>query len=477
MIEIILSCLIGTVYGLIIGLIPAAGATTGLVGLFGAMSFFLFEPYLGVVFLMAVVGASTTCDTYSSILLGIPGANSSAATMVDGHPLALQGKANYALTAAIITSTLNGLIWGMAVFLFFPYYGQLILWLGIPEMWALVIMALVTVGFISNNFWFRSCCAIIIGLFLGSIGIDPITGLDRLTFGWEYLADGIQIIPIVAGLFAIPELLEMFRQTKKSVIIPNENQTLNGIIAVWKYRWTALRGGIIGAIIGLLPGLGGAISDWLSYGATVALNPKEKFGEGNIKGVIGPEGSNNAQKATSMIPTVLFGIPGASFAAILLGLFAFLGFELGTTELILNTQFFHSMSIGFLGSTILIAIFCLICNKYISRLLLIPFKYYCPVILTFIIWSCLMYTGGIADIIMLIICSILGIIMKKYYFSRPALLLAYILAPKLESLSIQMIALYNIDMLLGRPIFIILCLLSLIMFIGSILKKNRISYT
>lgn len=472
----IVSLILGTLYGLLIGIIPAAGATTGLVGLFGVMSLFAFDPYAGVVFLMAVVAASTTGDTYAGVLLGIPGANSAAATMVDGHPLALQGKANYALSAAIVTSTLNGLLWGTLVFFFLPFYSQLILILGIPELWAIVMLALATVGFVSNKFWVRSLCAISLGLMLGFIGIDPITGVDRLTFGWDYLADGVQIMPLVAGLFAVPELLERWFSKNPEIASIKSGQTKEGAVAVWRHKWTALTGGMIGAIVGLLPGLGGAVSDWLSYGATVAMNPKESFGNGNIKGVIGPEGSNNAQKATSMVPTVLFGIPGASFAAVLMGLFAYLGFEMGAPGLAANTAFFTSMTFGFLGATILVAIICLVFNKHISKLLLIPFKYYAPVIMGFIIWSCMLYTGGMADLGILVLFSILGIIMKRWHFSRPALVMAYILAPRVESLSIQMTTLYTIDALLGRPIFLTICALIVIVFIWSLLNRSRINY-
>ena len=141
----------------IIGIIPSAGATTGLVALFGFISYFAHEPYMGVIFLMAVVAASTTGDSFTAILLGIPGANSAAATMVDGFPLAQQGRAGYAISAAVTTSTLNGLLWGCLVFLLLPWYTNLIYILGIPELWAFVALAFATVGFLSNKYWFRTC--------------------------------------------------------------------------------------------------------------------------------------------------------------------------------------------------------------------------------------------------------------------------------------------------------------------------------
>ena len=475
MIEMIAALIGGVFYGLIIGIIPAAGATTGLVALFGVISYFAHEPYLGVVFLMAVVAASTTGDSFTAILLGIPGANSAAATMVDGFPLAQQGRASYAISAAVTTSTVNGLLWGCLVFLLLPWYTNLLMILGIPELWAFTVLALATVGFVSTRFWFRSLCAIALGIFLGMVGVDPNTNEPRYTLGWFYLEDSIQIMPVVAGLFAIPELVNgLLTKSRTATIVKSE--VLEGMRVVWQNRWLGLRGGFIGAFIGLLPGLGGAMADWMAYGSAVASNPNERFGNGNIKGVIGPEGANNAQKATSMIPTVLFGIPGASFAAVLMSLFMYLNFELGTPDIALDTEFFTSMTFGFLGATILVAFLCIFLIKPISYITSVPYKYYFPILLTLIVWTAMQYTGGWEDLAMLAIFSALGFFCKYYKFSRPALLIGFILSDKIEKLSIQMLALYDIDSLIVRPIFLILVLCILGIFTYSFIKKGKIDY-
>jgi putative tricarboxylic transport membrane protein len=182
----ILVLLLGVLYGLLIGVIPAAGATTGLVTIFAFLHWFP-DPYLAVIFCMAVVAASTTGDSFSGILLGIPGANSATTTMIDGHPLALQGKSTYALTAAITSSTVNGLLWGGLVFFFLPYYGKLVYFFGIPELWIFTLLAFVCVVFISSKLWVRSIVALLIGLFLGAVGTDPNTAGERFTGGWFYI--------------------------------------------------------------------------------------------------------------------------------------------------------------------------------------------------------------------------------------------------------------------------------------------------
>jgi putative tricarboxylic transport membrane protein len=464
----------GTLYGLLIGIIPSAGATTGLVAVFGFIHLFGADPYLGVIFCMATVAASTTGDTYTGVLLGIPGANSAAATMVDGFPLAQQGKATYAITAAVTTSTLNGLLWGTLTFALLPWYTNLIMILGVPELWAFTMLALATVGFVSSRWWVRSLIAIAIGIGLGFVGTDPITNADRYTLGWKYLGEGLQIMPVMAGLFAIPELLEGLKRNRTSDIVSDQfSQTIDGIQAVWHCRWDAIRGGFIGAFIGLLPGLGGAMADWMSYGSTVAANPKEEFGKGNIRGVIGPEGANNAQKATSMIPTVLFGIPGAPFAAVIMALFMYLGFELGTPDLAYDTRFFDSLTFGFMWATAVVGVLCLVFTRYISLITQVPYKYYFPLLLAFITWACVQYTGGWEDYAILILCSILGIACKRYKFSRPGMVIGFILADRVEALSLQMNSLYTIDALLTRPIFITITLLTLGVFVWGIASKRR----
>lgn len=460
----LLALFAGIIYGLLIGIIPAAGATTGLVALYPfIVAIQSVDPYLAVIFIVAVVAASTTGDTFASVLLGIPGANSSAATMIDGFPLAQQGKATYALSAAVTTSTVNGLIWGSATFLLLPYYYDFVLLppneggVGQAELWALCVLAFVTVGFVATKYWFRSLLALSLGIFLALIGTDPITAAPRFTFGFEFLEGsgvgrGIPLLPVIAGLFAMPEIILALKKhslAEKRNLANHTQQLKDGIKISFKEWRLSARGGFIGAVIGFLPGLGGALSDWLAYGQAVATNPKEKFGNGNIKGVIGPEGSNNAQKASSFIPTVLFGIPGAPFAAVVIGLFGAIGFDLSleSQSLLNDNLFFSSMSLGFLGATLITGIVCLVFMRYFTMIAYIPYKYYFPFLLFFIIWATYttgFSTYGVENVILLSIMTIVGLAMRQYKFSRPALLIGFMLGDKIELLTLQMFKLYNI---------------------------------
>ena len=471
--------LAGILYGLIIGLIPAAGATTGLIALFGFMPYFVGDPYLGVIFCVAVVASSTTGDSFSGVLLGIPGANSAAATMVDGFPMAKNGQATRALSAAITSSTCNGLFWGSLTFLLLPWYTKIVMYMGIPELWALVLLAFVTVGFVSTSKWIRSCIAIVLGVVIGLVGVDA-NAIPRFTMGWRYLEDGVQILPFVAGLFAIPELWAGWFSRKKTTDIQTSHGSwqdlVHGVKDTVKCWSDSIRGGAIGSVIGLLPGLGGAMADWLAYGATVAANPKEKFGEGNVRGVVGAEGANNAQKASSFIPTVLFGIPGAPFAAILMGLFLYLGIDLGSPDTFYDDKLFDSMSFAFLVGTVITAVICYGLAYFAGWVSRIPYVYYFPFVLAVIVWATLQYTGGWEDLAVLFAFSVLGLTCKKYQISRPALLIGFLLSDRIYSLTYQLTTLHTVNDLITRPIFLVIMMCVMFLLYWGITKRSRLNY-
>ena len=375
-----LALLLGSLYGLLVGIIPSAGATTGLVALYGFMYLFPDE-YFALVFIMATVAASTTADTFASVLLGIPGANSAAATIQDGYPLARKGKAELALSAAITSSTVNGLLWGFIVFVFLEHLSFIYNYVGSIQLWFITLFAFFCVVLVLGKKWYLGVVGLLLGILFALVGSDPVTNAPRLTLGWSYLESGIQLMPLIAGIFAIPQIVDGITGRAALVKHNSKSYKLLGIYSVFKNLGLSLRGGFIGAVIGFLPGLGGAVSDWISYGHTVATTKKPKipFGKGNIRGVIGPEGSNNAQKATSMITTVLFGIPGAPFAAVVMGLLMYLNIELGDPSLFYDPDIFNSMLIGFIGGTILVAVIVLASLKQICYISKIPMRVFFPI--------------------------------------------------------------------------------------------------
>ena len=478
MIEYALWILAGTLYDTIIGVIPVAGATIGLLAVFGMTDSFLADPYLGVVFITSFLGAVSSSDSFTSILTGIPGSGSTAASIIDGYPMARQGQGGRAIGIALMDSTVNGVFWGLLAFGLMPLYGKLILVFGIPEFAALMFLSLACVGFITVKNPWLSVVSILLGLFLGLIGQDPATGAHRLTFDWEYLAAGIQIVPIIAGIFAVPEILDCLRGriSKPPPITNYSKQLVQGFADCWRCRKDMIRGGVIGFFTGILPGVGGSAGDMMAYGATVAKNPDEKFGNGNPRGLIGCEGANNAQKPASLIPTILFGIPGAPFAALMMAICVMLGLELGTPALLEDQKFIWSVGAGFLISTVLSFFICLFIAKWVVKILEIPNWIYASIIASIVVWSSMQYSGTANDLYILVICGIIGVIAKEIGLSRPAILLAYVVAEKFENYTQQSLTLYNWIEILSRPLTLVLLALSLVIVINSIRKYKGITF-
>ena len=462
MIEYLIWIALGSLYGMLVGVIPIAGVTTALITVFGFADYFMATPYLGLVFVTSIVAACAAADSYTSILTGIPGASTTAACVIDGYPMSQQGQAGRAMGIAIADSLINGLFYGVLAFALLPVYGAIILWFGIPELMAFMILAVACVGFVISRSLWRSILAISLGLFLGLVGQDPGTGVARFTGGWDYIEAGIQLIPLISGLFGFPELIWGWRTRSRQIQISNYWQQLHqgfrDVIVNWR---DSGRGGAIGFLTGLIPGVGGAIGDFLAYGATVRANPGEQFGAGNPRGLLGCEGANSAQKVASMIPTVLFGVPAAPFAAIVMALCMYFGMELGTPDLLSQPEFIWSLMAGFVGGTIIVAIASIFLMRAIIYILGVPFWIYGTVIVFVIVYANLQYTGTWQDIAILLMCTVLGIACKYWDISRPAILVTFVVAERLENYTQQTFTLYGFADLVTRPLFMVIMIFAI----------------
>ena len=346
-------------------------------------------------------------------------------------------------------------------------------------MFGFLIFAMTCVIFISSKYWIRGFIALIAGIAVGHIGMDPTTAATRWTMGWEYLGAGIQIIPIMAGVLAFPELLSAYRMKAEKIYLNDGEikfQLIQGVKDSWKYKWDGLRGGLIGAFIGLIPGIGGNIADWFAYSQTAARG--EPIGKGNVRGVIGCEGSNNAQKATSYVPTILFGIPGAPFEVIVMGLLMYVGLELGTPSVLADTHFFDMLLSSYILSLLIILPVSYLFIRYAVLITNMPFKYYFWPILVSLIWASTQYTGLIEDYIIFGICCIVGMALKHFKFSRVSFLIGFILSERLETVWVQYDTYgYPISDLFTNLIpltFIILAVLTAIW--GILFNKAKINF-
>ena len=315
------------------------------------------------------------------------------------------------------------------------------------------------------------------------VGQHPTTNAARWTFDWDYIKAGIQIMPVLAGVLAFPELIEAYRSGYNATttkIVDAKNQTIQGIKDTFIHWKDSIRGGVIGAFIGVLPGVGGAVADWVAYSQTVALNKNEKipFGEGNIKGVIGCEGANNSQKATGYIPTVLFGIPAAPFEAIILSLFVLVGIELGTPNLLKDMTFFKALNYSYMASLVLTFIVSMFMIKYITLIFKIPFSIWFYVLSALLVWSCVQYTGYWEDYFILAVFILLGFLLKYFSISRAAFIIGFVLSDQIEKMYYQYTTLFEWHDAFTRPISLTLIIVTVALAIyGIFFNKTRISYT
>ena len=502
MLEYLLWASLGTLYGMLVGIIPIAGVTTALITVFSMGAYFMADPYLGLVFLTAIVASCASADSYTSILTGIPGASTTAACVIDGYPMAQKGQAARAMGIAIADSTFNGVLYAIFAFALLPFYGKIIVLFGRPEFLGFMMMALACVGFVASKNVYTSILAIIFGLFLGMIGQD-VVGNPRYAFGWEYLENGIGMIVLLSGLFGIPELIDGFRRGAKSAAPPVSHnywqQLFQGFGDARKHWKDMLRGGFIGFVTGLLPGVGGAVGDFLAYGATKAAHkePQEvPFGEGNPVGLLGCEGANNAQKVSSMIPAVLFGIPAAPFAAMVMAICMYFGMEIGQPSLLKDTQFTNALLLGYIFGTIGVALLSVVLYKYIIKILEVPYWIYATFILGVIVYANMQYTGGWEDLALLGILSAIGVVLKHFNVSRPAILVAYVVAFKIDEYFWGTLQIFGYKQWkdgyaayadirwaelfspMQHPIFLICVAISVLLFINGLTRKDKgIDYT
>lgn len=467
-------CLLGTIYGILLGVIPMAGAGTAMLLVFSFAGYFDPNPYYGLIFLISVIAASSTADSYTSLLTGIPGASTTAASIIDGYKMSKNGEAARAIGIAMADSTFNGILFGLLAFALLPFYAPIIYKFGVPELFMFMTLSIASVAFIvSKNFWL-SCLAICIGAFIGLIGIDPQTQGPRFAFGTLYLQDGVPIIMMIAGLFGIPELVSGFHfgKNRPAPITNYFSQLFDGFRTTLRLWKDSLRGGFIGFVAGLLPGVG-PVGDMLAYGATVKAHPKDKFGVGNPKGLAGCEGANNAQKAGSLIPTVLFGIPASPFAAIFMAMCITFGLDVGNPFMLEDKKFLSLLGYGFVGATILTFFICIFTSKLLVKILEIPYPVYALIIFAIIIYTCQSYTGLYMDYVTLACCSVLGLVCFKFKISRPAILLTYIIIDKWQNLGQQWLTMYSWDQMLTRPLFLVLLSGVLFLVYRSVTQKNK----
>ena len=429
--------LLGVAVGLTIGVIPGLG---GIAGLSLLMPFLYgMDDISALGMLIGLVAVIPTSDTFSSVLMGIPGSSASQATVLDGFPLAKQGQAARALSAAFVSSLFGGIVGAVILTGFVLIARPLILLFGSAELFMLALFGLSMVAVLAGRSLPKGLAACAIGLLIGSIGGAPATGEFRMIFDFEYLYDGIPLVVIGLGLFAIPEISDLLR--KNSAIAGGHALGagwFQGVRDWWANLFLSVRCAGIGCMIGAIPGLGGSVVDWIAYGHAVQTSKKDpNFGSGDIRGVIAPESANNAMQGGALLPTMLFGIPGSGSMAIFLGGMVLLGIEPGPSMVGVDLNVTYSIIWSLALANIMGAGICIAMAQPISRLTRIPFQMLAPFMIALICFAAFQATRDLADLVALLAVGLLGILMKRFGWPRPALLIGYVLAPQAETFFYQ----------------------------------------
>lgn len=462
----------GVLLGIIVGILPGLG---GIVG-FSIMLPFLYgmDTTSALAMLIGMVAVIPTSDTFTSVLMGIPGSSASQATVLDGYPMSKKGEAARALGAAFSSSLVGGLLGALILSAFIIFARDLILKLGSAELFILGIFGLSMVGVLSGKSLYKGFIAAAIGLLLGSIGSAPATGEFRMTMDSYYLYDGIKLVILGLGVYAVPEIIDLLVKNQK---ISNAEKLggswIKGIKDMWINKWIVARCAPLGAMIGAIPGLGGSVVDWIAYGHVVqTAKDKSQFGKGDVRGVIAPESANNAKEGGGLIPTLLFGIPGSGSMAVFLGGLTILGIEPGPGMVAENLEVSYIIIWSLALANVVGTGTCLILSGKISKITTIPYGYIAPFMLMIIFFAALQATRSLEDLILLIAIGALGVLFKHFDWPRPALLIGFVLAGTIETYYYQAVQFYSWDMLQRPGVIIILAFMIISLSLSTFFKKR-----
>jgi TctA family transporter len=464
----------GILMGLVVGIFPGLG---GIVGLSLLLPFvYGMNDTEALAMMVGLVAVIPTSDTFTSVLMGIPGSNASQATVLDGYPLSQQGQAARALSASFFASMFGGLLGALILTVFLVFARGVILSFGTPELFMLSILGLSMVGVISGNNILKGLASCGLGMLVASIGSAPATAEERMTFSVLYLFDGIPLVVVGVGIFALPEIIDLLKsKTAIAKVTQLNGSWIQGIRDAIQHRWLCAKSAGIGALVGAIPGLGGSVVDWIAYGFVMqSAKDKSQFGKGDIRGLLGPEAANNAKEGGALIPTLLFGIPGSGSMAIFLGGLILVGLEPGPAmakdDLPISYAIIWSLAIANLvGAGI-----CLLIARPISLITQVPYPILAPLMILVITFAAYQSTRDFGDLVALLVIGLLAYVMKQYNWSRPAFLIGFVLAGQTETYLYQAIQFYEWSFLLRPGVWVILVLIVVSTVIGyRFLKKEK----
>ena len=433
------------------------------------------DPFMCIALLISIGAVGGTASTFSSVLIAVPGTAGSQATILDGHPMAKRGEAARAFGAAYVGSAVGGLFGGLVFVVSLPVMKPLVYALGSPEFMMLVLWGLSAVGVLSGTAPMKGLMAAALGLGLSLIGTDARTGIERFTFEDYYLWNGIHLVLIALGIFAVPELVDLsVRRTSVAEAGKIGKGQWEGVKDVFRHKWLVIRSSIVGVWVGMIPGLGSSVADWFAYAHAVQTekNP-EKFGTGDVRGVLAPESANNAKEGGDLIPSILFGVPGGASMALMLTAFISVGIQPGEKMLGEQLPYLYAMLwVLIIANLIATSISMGFANSF-AKLSLAPFYAIVPMTLIFCTVAAFSANYSYVDILVVAIFSVVGIFMKRHGWPRPPLLVAVVLGPQLQNYLWLTVERYDYNEWMLRPGVLIFALIIVLTIAVPIIRLRR----
>src|SRR5918992_3659777 len=427
---------LGCVMGLVLGIVPGIGGLDGTAMLLPFT--FAMDPYSAFALLLGLGATTATGDPIPAVLFGVPGGAASAATVLDGFPMAKRGEAGRALSAAYMSSLMGGIFGAFLLAVSIPILRPLMLYLGSPELLAFAILGISMVAVLSGNAPLRGLAAGCLGIMIAMIGTDPQSGTLRWTFNSLYLWDGLPLTPLLLGVFALPELCDLLI-TRTAIAAGFEKADIykgqwQGVKDCFQHWWLIVRCSWIGGGIGSIPGISASVVDWLAYGHALKTEKgaAQTFGKGDVRGVIASESSNNAKEGGALVPTLAFGVPGSATMAILLGAFLIHGLVPGPDMLTKHLSITYSMVWSIALANILGAGLCYLLSGQFARLATLRYSLILPSVLGIIYIGAFQGSRNWGDLYALLFFGVLGWIMKQAKWQRPPLLLGVVLGDIIE---------------------------------------------
>ncbi|MFB3883811.1 MAG: tripartite tricarboxylate transporter permease [Thermodesulfobacteriota bacterium] len=465
-------CFLGTLIGTLIGVLPGIGPAATMSLLLPAT--YYLSPISGIIMMAGVLYGAMYGGSSTSILVNIPGESSSIVTCLDGHQMALQGRAGAALGIAAFGSFIAGTLAIVGLMIGTTLLSHVALQFGPPEYFSLIFLSFSLLIYLSSGSTLKAVMMAAAGVFVGTVGTDFITGDPRFTYGSLTLSDGIGLVPVVMGTFGIAEVLENLEAgAKQTTVIQPRFRKLLPTLQDWKESiGPILRGSVIGFFLGMLPGGGAIVASFASYAVEkrITRHP-ERFGKGAIEGVAGPEAANNSAVISHFVPLVSLGLPANVVMALILGALMVHGLRPGPTFIQDNPQLFWGVVASmYAGNAMLLVLNLPLIGVWV-RLLSVPYRVLFPLILLFCSIGVYSVNNNFWELIIMVIFGFFGYLVRKFKYEVAPFAFAFVLSSIMENALRQSLLMSrgSFRIFFGRPIACVLMIAGCMIFLLPLL--------